>query len=410
MTLIEFFEKDAIENVCTCFFTQPDRVLLIGDNADVMAKHIVRYKEVLSAHGRNVEFLTPRSINRHKLQNIVDVLTEIVGTYNDCVFDLTGGDDLFLVATGIVYASCAANGMQLHRINIRNNVAYDCDLNNEPVMMGEFSPLTVEENIRLYGGDIAYEGSGNRPTLTYRWQETEEFKQDIDRMWDICKTDISAWNAAIGTLNQIEAYAMSNPSPVETISKAVSYTITDENLQVFRALAKAGILTKFSLKDNLLTICYKDAQVKRCLEKEGQVLEMKIWRIALDACEKNGTKTYHDVLNGVSIDWDGIIEDTVYDTYNEIDIMMLHGMVPVFVSCKNGHVHGDELFKLHAVATRFGGKYAKKVLVAPNLRQEANYDHIRQRSDDLNIHIVDDILDADNKELQRVVRSLWKNS
>ena len=99
---------------------------------------------------------------------------------------------------------------------------------------------------------------------------------------------------------------------------------------------------------------------------------MKVFLAALEAQENDGTKTYNDVMNGVYIDWDGDIstDQNGYDTENEIDVIMMHGMVPVFVSCKNGYVDKDELYKLNAVATRFGGKYAKKVLVATSLVQK----------------------------------------
>jgi hypothetical protein len=42
-------------------------------------------------------------------------------------------------------------------------------------------------------------------------------------------------------------------------------------------------------------------------------------------------------------------------------------MTPLFVSCKNGDVKTEELYKLHTVATRFGGPYAKKMLVVSDM-------------------------------------------
>ena len=44
------------------------------------------------------------------------------------------------------------------------------------------------------------------------------------------------------------------------------------------------------------------------------------------------------------------------ETKNEIDVMLMRGVVPVFVSCKNGAVKMDELYKLDTVAQRFGGR------------------------------------------------------
>lgn len=88
---------------------------------------------------------------------------------------------------------------------------------------------------------------------------------------------------------------------------------------------------------------------------------MKVFLVALEEKENDGTKTYNDVMNGVYIDWDGDISmgRYGYDTENEIDVIIMHSIVSVFALCKNGYVDKDELYKLNAVATRFGGKYAK---------------------------------------------------
>ena len=122
---------------------------------------------------------------------------------------------------------------------------------------------------------------------------------------------------------------------------------------------------------------------------------------------------YNDVRNGVCIDWDGDIhfgEDIIKDTENEIDIMMMHRIVPVFVSCKNGNVDMDELYKLNSVADRFGSKYSKKVLVASALDHMGSFaDYFRQRARDMNINLIENIQDMTDAELSRKVKSFWSN-
>lgn len=108
-----------------------------------------------------------------------------------------------------------------------------------------------------------------------------------------------------------------------------------------------------------MTITYKNEQVKKCLNQAGQALEMKVYVTA----------------NGL-IDADG---------------------VPVFISCKNGIVTADELYKLSTVAERFGGQYSKKVLVVTaleSLGEAGNY--LRQRTKDMNIRLIEDIRDLDD--------------
>ena len=75
-----------------------------------------------------------------------------------------------------------------------------------------------------------------------------------------------------------------------------------------------------------------------------------------------------DCKVGVHLDWDGVIhEKPGEDVLNEIDVLSLKGYIPTFISCKSGRMDSHQslhaLYELDTVARRFGGKYAKKVLV-----------------------------------------------
>ena len=64
----------------------------------------------------------------------------------------------------------------------------------------------------------------------------------------------------------------------------------------------------------------------------------------------------------------------------------------------------DELYKLDTVAERFGGSYAKKVVVATALNKNNSFTkYFEQRAHDMDITLVDDILEATDKALERAV-------
>ena len=140
-------------------------------------------------------------------------------------------------------------------------------------------------------------------------------------------------------------------------------------------------------------------------------LEMMILLAAKELQDEDGRLLYNDVVNGVSIDWDGLLhekEDDTYDTINEIDVLMMHNMIPIFVSCKNGSVDMNELYKLNTVAERFGGKYAKKVLVATNLSgMGKTEEYLKQRAQDMKIKVLDDLHDMDETVLKEKLSKLW---
>ena len=118
---------------------------------------------------------------------------------------------------------------------------------------------------------------------------------------------------------------------------------------------------------------------------------------------------------GVFIDWDGELHDRLddeHDTENEIDVVLMKGVMPVFISCKNGTIDGEELYKLVAVARRFGGKYVKKVLIATYLGRKADSDsmkHLRQRAKDMKINFIDGVHTLDSGEFYKMLRNITSN-
>jgi len=282
--------------------------------------------------------------------------------------------------------------------------------------------LSVEENVRIYGGDVVY---GNiSEEKTYKWDLNEEFCKDVDTIWSVCKGNVRYWNTIIGIFEAIENVGCINyEDPLTTVARkdALEIYLTHHKLKykmsknIIKFLIKNKLLTCFDDSDEeTITVAYKNEQVKKCLTKAGQALEMKIYITAKNILDSDGLPVYDDAINGVVIDWDGEFHDEtvedVYDTENEIDILLMHDIVPVFISCKNGIVTSDELYKLNTVAERFGGQYSKKVLIATSISSMGESgEYLRQRAIDMNIRIMDDVQDISDAELSRKLKSLWCN-
>jgi len=418
MTYIEFFDKIASENISACLTYTPDRVIYIGDNAKLMKKHIANYQRVFSDRGQNIEFLF-KTVSKSNLDNAVELLSEIVETYDDCVFDITGGEEILTLALGIVYSKYPDKNIQIHKFNLRNNAVYDCDKDGTTIYK-DTPTLSIEENIRIYGGEVVYGAIDEENT--YKWELTPEFLKDINLIWNVCKGNVRLWNTLIGIFESAEIVGGHSDDVLTTVA---SRAAIEQHLAQFKAkykpakgmityLLKNGLLTYFEDDETTVTISYKDEQVKKCLTKAGQALEMKIYVTAKDILEKDGTPVYDDALNGVVIDWDGEFHDEtvedIYDTENEIDIMLMHDIVPVFISCKNGIVTADELYKLNTVAERFGGQYSKKVLVATSISAFGDQGmYLRQRAKDMNIKLIEGVQILDDAELEKKLKNIWNN-
>ena len=416
MTYIEFFDKTVVENVISCLIRVPDRVIMLGDDTDVMRRHGQYYARVFAERGHQVEFL-PRSVSRSNLDHAVGVLTQLIETYDDCVFDVTGGGELLLLALGIVYSRYPEKHIQIHKCNLQNNAVYDCD--KDGVTIRRDTPqLSVREQIRIHGGDVVY-GSVSEEK-TYHWDLTEEFRRDAATIWGCCKDDPHAWNVQLGVIAAAEKVGSHSQDGLTTcahMTAIMEQLKRDDGEYVYEkeiiaALLSEGLLKEYTIgQDQILTISYKNPQVKRCLTKAGQALELRVYLAAKDLQEEDGTPVYNDVETGVLIDWDGQCHDEraehVFDTENEIDVLMLHNSLPVFVSCKNGRVTADELYKLNTVATRFGGSYAKKVLVAsciPDRGERAKY--LRQRIVDMGIILIEKEKLMDDEALRRRLQTI----
>lgn len=86
------------------------------------------------------------------------------------------------------------------------------------------------------------------------------------------------------------------------------------------SFVNSGLIENYSIVDTSIMIRFKNKQVKKCLTKARNILEMIIYISAYELKDENGKRLYYDVMNGVYIGWDGIIEDedSAIETRNEM--------------------------------------------------------------------------------------------
>ena len=68
----------------------------------------------------------------------------------------------------------------------------------------------------------------------------------------------------------------------------------------------------------------------------------------------------------------------------------------------------DELYKIQTVAERFGGKYAKKVLIVTELPGSKGGKLLEQRAKDMDIRIITGNDLQDDKILREKMKNLWR--
>ncbi|MEG2206451.1 MAG: hypothetical protein RRY03_07230, partial [Oscillospiraceae bacterium] len=96
---------------------------------------------------------------------------------------------------------------------------------------------------------------------------------------------------------------------------------------------------------------------------------------------------FDDVRTSVLVDWDNV--STSGDTTrNEIDVLLVKGITPVFISCKMGQPTALALSEIKIISEKFGGIYTKTVLLtASDLKSKNNA--LYKRAQDLDIYVLD---------------------
>lgn len=409
MTVVEFFDNVPIENILSALICiRPTRVIMVGQDLDKIKKSIGRFERILAARSLEVEMI-PCLVYKNNLQNIVDRLSRIADKYDDCVFDLTGGEDLYLVGIGALIERLG-NRIQCHRFNLNNGTLTDCDADGNVCEVGSFN-VSAEENIIINGGVIVKEG-------TYAWDFCEELVRDVESAFDICRKDPVAWNDRVGMISALcELFGDGGQELSVSFDKEYAKTnLRRRGLDFFglestlKELEACGLVRDLRSDKSTLSFSFKDRQTRKILTVSGQVLELFVAIRMKGLKDADGNALYHDVRVGVVVDWDMRAEDK-YRTVNEIDVFAMKGAIPVFISCKNGDFDAEELYKLFSVAERFGSKYAKKAIVISSfdaLKDEQRARYLEERMADMGIYQIKNVDEMNVEELDRKLRALYR--
>ncbi len=412
MTLVEFLDNDPVENLTGALTVEADRIIFVG-RSELIRKTEWELKNILEYRDLPGDPAFVR-INPYDEDSIMDALVQILEENRDCVFDLTGGEDLVLFAFGRLYERYAARGIRLHWLNVHNG--RERYVGEEETRSAEQPNLSVEENIMLHGGIIIYDDI--MPNGTHEWTFDGDFLSDVERMWEICRGELRLRNYQTTLLKEIETINRGlddDPLLLEADSGEIFSAFSRDDayptlIGIYPQLQRAGLLTEYTFNERFFRVRYKNEQVKRCLTKAGTILELKTYIAACALQDHDGTPVFQDGKVGVFIDWDGQVNEWWEDagTANEVDVVMMHGLVPVFISCKNGAFSVDELYKLCTVADRFGRGYAKKILVcADESRLIGSADHFHDRAAAMGVKLITDAAslsdEAFRKSLMRAV-------
>lgn len=355
----EFLDEEPIENIITCLHYKVDKVVFFG-NRELLIEKKNSMERFLKKHCsvKQVEFL---EISDTDLGAVVEVMRSAIRKErekgNECYFDVTGGEGLALLAFGIISRELQ---VPMHMYDVEKDELREFDKDYAERISKNVSEqhirLNLDKIVEMHGGVVSYKHNKG-----YKGQHDEGDLADIRKLWKINQRYEREWNQFAMFLAR-HAQDMMVDLSAEVVNADMktrrSIGTTKKLNQILDTCSEEGVLRNVRHEKERYSFTYKNEFVKSCMCDSGSVLEQYTYM-----CEQDNPGTL-DCRVGVHIDWDGILhEEQGVDVLNEIDVLSLCGNVPVFISCKGGSVDQMALYELDAVASRFGGKYAKKVIV-----------------------------------------------
>lgn len=399
-TLIELFDKCQIENAISGLRFNPEKIVFVGFKEVMTNRRQKALMNFFAMRKLNIKFEF-EIVGRYDFEAIVERLNYILDTNEDCYFDLTGGKEIVLTAMGFVSQK---RNVPMLQINVKSGDIIKVK-NCDNLVETEKSAVFIKESVILNGCSVINDESND-----FCWNLDNDFKADLEVIWNIAKINCGLWNKQSTVLANFEKFGRIDEEFRVTVNLKHLEDCKQEvflNKRILHELVQNGLIFDFVMNEDILTFKYKNSRVHQCISKAGNILELYSYMLLKEINEEE-TGYYDDIDIGVYIDWDGVTHDTASkekDTKNEIDIMLMRDLVPVFISCKNGEVLKEALYELSTVAEKFGGKYAKKILISTYVSSDDDKkSYIKRRAADMNITLIEGIEHMDRESIKKIFK------
>lgn len=382
--MVEFYSEEPLENIMAMIKYMPEKIIFLGHKDNMITKKINDIRQFRDSRCPNIE-LEFIEVPKDDLNGAIEILTDIIKENPGVRFELTGGSELILIALG-----CIAARMNISKLRIDPFTGKEIEINGAEVNTLDYHyNISIAEEIILHGGVLTAQ------TGSYSdWKFTDEFRSDIRTMWEICRRYRGNWNKHCACIDELRK---NMPNQHEGWEELYKNPLGDA-IHLLKDLRDEGLIKDYSETGKKVIFRFKNSMIKRIIGKAGNMLELHVYEVAT----RDGY-IFSDAIIGAHIDWDGEIHDFEhpgYDTMNEIDVILMKNVCPIFISCKSGKAGGSALHELETVSRKFGGKYARKALVlAKACDDTTGTQYFKQRARDMHIWIIDDVFRLSDEQL-----------
>lgn len=383
-TIVELYSEEPLENIMAMIKYRPDKIIFLGHKDNMITKKVNDIKHFRDERcpKTELEFI---EVPKDNLDKAVSIISKIIQDDPDVRFELTGGSELILIAIG-----CVAAKMDVSKLRIDPFTGKEIDIKGTSVNTSDYHfNIPISDDIMLHGGMLTSQtGSFSE------WKFTEEFRNDIRIMWDLCSKYRGNWNKYCAKIDELRKSAPNQSEGWEELHVKP----LGEAIDLVRDLNEIGMIKNYHETSKRVNFKFKNNMIRKIIAKSGNMLELHIYEVAT-----RESYIFTDAIIGAHIDWDGEIhsnEHPGYDTMNEIDVILMKNVCPIFISCKSGKAGGNALHELETVSRKFGGKYARKALVlAKACDSTTGTQYFLQRARDMHIWVIDDVFRLSDEQL-----------
>ena len=367
-TLIELWDERPIENVLAAEMFRPEKVIFVCPPEKAADREWRATTEDYFRHRHvdvKVSFVPVSLLDALKIRK---ALQEILEEHPDAAIDISGGTDATLFAAG-----AAAGETSVFTYSHKRNTFFE--IQNAP--FARSLPCTVRLDAAscfLMAGGVLLPGREDNSLLRDRLPE-------IDKAFAVYSAYRTIWERQVKAIQRISSSSdpeLRAEGPREVKVDSGHVTMSGPFLH---DLEKAGLIRGLRLTEEETAFRFADEVVRFWLRDIGAVLELAVYK----ACVEAGC--FDDVVLSAVVNWrsaDGK-RDTVT---NEIDVMAVRGVQPMFISCKTCEIRTEALNELAILRDRFGGEDSRAMIVT-SAGSTRGASAMRKRAAALGIEVAD---------------------
>ncbi len=366
-TNIELYDDRPIENVLGTEMFRPEETVFICPQEVVEDKELHRSMENYFAYRGIPVKLTFVAASLLDTVKVEKTLKRVLESHEDCAIDIAGGSDAALFAAGTI-----SGDTPVYTYSRRRNMFFE--IKNAPFARGVACTVRLDaESCFLMAGGTLLPGREDNAKLKERLPQ-------IDALFSVYADHRRIWNRQISYYQKLSSGEDSLKAEGPLTGKADNGRVTaDEDM--LRDLEKAGLISQLTVTEESVSFRFPDQTVRFWLRDMGSVLELQVYRACLAA------GCFDDVILSAVVNWraDEKRRDAVT---NEIDVMAVRGVQPVFISCKTCEIKTEALNELAILRDRFGGK-GSRAIIATSAPSSKSRNVMRKRAAELDIEVIE---------------------